>query len=186
MLLAVNLPVVFFAALLGCGSSAPREVTAADLDRGRALAGTLKKSLFSELGAAIGRGAPSAIEICQTRAPAIAAELSKDGALVGRATRRARNPANRADGWKVDAIAHFEDLNVRKQPLKTATFSRVLGDGRIAYAEPLIIQDLCMTCHGKEIAADVRSILAARYPDDQATGYSVGDLRGVVWVELPR
>lgn len=177
---------VLVAALLGCGSRTSPDVTATELDRGRSLAGALKKSLFSELGAAIGRGAPSAIEICQTRAPAIAADLSKDGALVGRATRRARNPANRADGWKVDAIAYFEELNARKQPLKTATFSRVLGDGRIAYAEPLIIQDLCITCHGKELAADVRAILAARYPDDQATGYAVGDLRGVVWVELPR
>jgi hypothetical protein len=179
---------ILLVAFLGCGTraEAPREVTAADLERGRTLAGELKKSLFSELGAAMGRGAPSAIEVCQTRAPAIAAELSRDGARVGRATRRARNPANRVQGWTVDAIAHFEDVHARKQPLGKATFSRVLSDRRIAYAEPLVIQDLCLACHGANVADDVRATLATRYPGDEATGYAVGDLRGVVWVELPR
>ena len=172
-------------ALLGCGTTpGAREITTADLQRGHALAGDLKKTLFAELGAAMSRGVPSAIEVCQTRAPAIAASLAKDGTRVGRATRRARNPSNRAEGWTLDALAHFEDLHARKQPLGTATFSRVLADGRLAYAEPLVIQDLCVTCHGKELAADVRATLSARYPGDQATGYAVGDLRGVVWVEL--
>jgi hypothetical protein len=180
-------PLVLVVALLGCGarSDAPREVTAADLERGRKLAGSLKQTLFAELGAAIGRGVPSAIEVCQTRAPAIAAQLSTEGARLGRATRRARNPSNRAEGWTLDAITHFEDVHARKQPLATATFSRVLGDGRIAYAEPLVIQELCLQCHGKELNRDVRESLASRYPADQATGYAAGDLRGVVWVELP-
>jgi hypothetical protein len=172
---------------LGCGTKAsevPREVTAADLERGKSLAGSLKKSLFGELATALGRGAPSAIEVCQTRAPAIATELSKDGVRVGRATRRARNSQNLATDWKLDAIAHFEALETRDQPLTSATFSRVLGD-RIGYAEPLLIQEMCLTCHGKALAPDVAAALASRYPGDQATGYAAGDLRGVVWVELP-
>lgn len=180
---------LFVVIALGCGSSrseAPREVTPAELERGHAAAGGLKQALFSELGAAMGRGVPSAIEVCQTRAPAIAAGLAKEGVRVGRATRRTRNPANRAEGWTVDAIAHFEDLHARAQPLATARFSRVLPDGRIGYAEPLVIQELCLTCHGKELAPDVREALATRYPEDRATGYAAGDLRGVVWVALAR
>lgn len=174
--------------LLGCGtrSDAPREVSGADLERGHALAGKLKKTLVAELGAAMARGVPAAIEVCQARAPAIAAELSSGGTRLGRATRRARNPANRAEGWTLDAITYFEDLHARKQPLASASFSRILDDGRVAYAEPLVIQEICVTCHGKEPAPDVRATLAARYPKDEATGYAVGDLRGVVWVELPR
>jgi hypothetical protein len=176
------------ALLFGCGSKseAPREVSGADLERGHGLAGSLKKALVAELGTAMARGVPSAIEVCQTRAPAIAAELSTDGARLGRATRRARNPTNRATGWTLEAITHFEDLHARKQPLASASFSRILDDGRVAYAEPLVIQEICVTCHGKEPAPDVRATLAARYPKDEATGYAVGDLRGVVWVELPR
>jgi hypothetical protein len=180
------MPLVILLVACGTKSGAPREVTATDLERGRTLAGNLKKSLFTELGAAMSRGLPVAIDVCQSRAPAIAADLAKDGARVGRATRRTRNPQNRGDGWTLDAITYFEDLHARRQPLAAATFSRVLDDGRVAYAEPLVIQELCVKCHGKELASDVRTALAARYPDDQATGYAVGDLRGVVWVELPR
>ena len=35
---------------------------------------------------------------------------------------------------------------------------------------------------GKAVAEAVRT----RYPADRATGYAVGDLRGVFWAELPR
>jgi hypothetical protein len=120
--------------ITACGTKAdpPREVTAAHLEHGRTIAGSLKKALFTELSAAIGRGMPSAIEVCQTRAPAIAAELARDGVRLGRATRRARNPQNLADGWKLDALAHFEEQHARKQSMDS--FSRVLADGRIAYA----------------------------------------------------
>lgn len=179
-------PILLIVAL-GCGtrsSEVPREVTAADLERGKSLAGNLKKSLFGELATALGRGVPSAIEVCQTRAPALAAELSKDGVRVGRATRRTRNSLNLATDWKLDAIAHFETLKAREQPLTAATFSRVLGD-RIGYAEPLLIQEICLSCHGKALAPDIAATLTSRYPGDQATGYEIGDLRGVVWVELP-
>jgi len=34
-------------------------------------------------------------------------------------------------------------------------FARRLPDGRTAYAEPLVIQELCLTCHGATLAADV-------------------------------
>lgn len=178
--------VMIAALLVGCGtkSDAPREVSKPDVERARSLAGGLKKALLAELAAAMGRGVPAAIEVCQAEAPAIAAKLAPAGTRLGRATRRARNPANRADGWTLDALTHFEELHARKQPLAAASFSRMLEDGRVAYAEPLIIQELCVNCHGKELAPDVRATLTARYPEDQATGYAVGDLRGVVWVEL--
>ncbi len=180
--------VLIAALLVACEpkAEAPREVSGADLERGHRLAGSLKKALVTELGAAMGRGIPAAIEVCQTRAPAIATELAPEGTRIGRATRRARNSANRAEGWTLDALTHFEGLHARKQPLATASFSKILEDGRVVYAEPLVIQELCVTCHGRELAPDVRATLAARYPDDQATGYAVGDLRGVVWVELVR
>ena len=44
---------------------------------------------------------------------------------------------------------------------------------------------LCVTCHGESLAPDVQERLAERYPTDRATGYRVGDLRGVFWAELP-
>jgi len=55
----------------------------------------------------------------------------------------------------------------------------------MAYAEPLGIQEVCLTCHGTSVAPEVTAAIAPKYPDDQATGYALGDLRGIAWVELP-
>lgn len=54
----------------------------------------------------------------------------------------------------------------------------------MGYAEPLVIQEFGLGCHGSAITPDVEVALAEKYPTDKATGYAVGDLRGVAWVEL--
>ena len=43
----------------------------------------------------------------------------------------------------------------------------------------------CLACHGAQVAPAVRAAIAAHYPDDAATGFAVGDLRGGLWVEVP-
>ena len=46
-------------------------------------------------------------------------------------------------------------------------------------------EPLCVACHGTEVAPEVRATILAHYPDDGATGFSLGDLRGALWVEVP-
>jgi hypothetical protein len=43
---------------------------------------------------------------------------------------------------------------------------------------------LCLTCHGSNLDADIAASIAERYPEDRATGFEAGDLRGVFWVEF--
>ena len=59
-----------------------------------------------------------------------------------------------------------------------------LDDGRHGYAEPIRVQPLCLTCHGETVHADVAERIEALYPDDEATGFSEGDFRGVFWVSF--
>jgi hypothetical protein len=46
---------------------------------------------------------------------------------------------------------------------------------------------LCLQCHGENISPEVQAELARLYPEDKATGYSAGDIRGafVVTRDLP-
>ena len=60
-----------------------------------------------------------------------------------------------------------------------------LGAGRIGYAEPIFMKPLCVTCHGEALAAPVRERIAELYPEDRATGFRVGDFRGLFWAEFP-
>ena len=40
----------------------------------------------------------------------------------------------------------------------------------------------CLTCHGSEIEQDIQDELKKLYPEDKATGYQAGDLRGALSV----
>jgi hypothetical protein len=92
----------------------------------------------------------------------------------GRMTRRPRNPANEVAGWQEEALAHFESLVAAGATLDGAAFARTLDGGAVAYAQPVVIAEGCLTCHGENAA-----------PEDRATGYRVGDLRGLAWAEVP-
>lgn len=162
-------------------SSAP---DAAAVARGKQATGELKRRLITRLTEAMQVGTPEAIEVCNTQAPEIAAAVSTGGVTVGRATRKPRNPANLADGWQAEALASFEARVAAGDGLDGASWSAAGPGGTTRYAEPLVIQPVCTVCHGDAIASDVQAALAARYPDDQATGYRVGELRGLVWAEV--
>lgn len=72
-----------------------------------------------------------------------------------------------------------------EQPGDRAPQSVALGDDRRGYVEPILLQPLCLTCHGASLAPELQSRIDELYPDDRATGFEVGDLRGVFWVEYP-
>lgn len=153
------------------------------LERAKQAVGGFKRALKAALTAALAEGGPKhALSVCQKEAPRLAAAASKDGLTVGRATLRPRNPANLAEGWKREAYETLE----RAEDRRTATYAAELPSGAFAYAEPLVIDDVCLTCHGASVASDVAVALRELYPDDRATGYALGDLRGIAWAEVER
>ena len=138
--------------------------------------GKLKGALMS----ALSQGLVAAVDACAVQAPKLAAEASVNGIKVGRATAKTRNPQNAADGWKAEALAHFAAL----PSLENASYSKVLPSGATAYAEPIVTQPTCLVCHGKNVEASTQEAIRKRYPQDQATGYEAGQLRGLFWVEV--
>ena len=61
------------------------------------------------------------------------------------------------------------------------------GGEALRYLKPVVTSAMCLTCHGEKakIPPAVQAILARDYPDDHATGFSVGDVRGAVSVRIP-
>ncbi|MCO5166050.1 MAG: DUF3365 domain-containing protein [Planctomycetes bacterium] len=164
-----------------------REVPEAALDeaqrgqRERALAArdALAGRLMSRLSQTIAEGGPAAaIPVCQAEAPAIARQVAAEqGLAVGRTSFRLRNQQNQPPAWAAPLV---------ERRVAEPTF--VAGPaGALGALLPLRAQALCVTCHGpaERIPDDVRQALAAAYPDDAATGFAEGDLRGWVWVEVP-
>jgi hypothetical protein len=100
--------------------------------------------------------------------------------MLGRSSARLRNPDNEAPAWVQRWLAaHSGSKAEGLEPVVE------IEDDTAHFLMPIAMEAMCLTCHGPEdtIAPEIAAVLAERYPADQATGYAVGDLRGVMWAE---
>ena len=132
-------------------------------------------------------GAVAAISVCAEEAPVIAREVSDEtGYEVSRTALRVRNAANAPDRWEQ---AQLEDYIRRVQAgeavasMETASVAMTAGEPIFRWAKPIDMKPLCATCHGVEIAPLLREAINARYPNDAATGFSEGEVRGIFTVQ---
>ncbi len=146
------------------------------------LAGTLQTNLKGKLQA---EGAAGALSFCHEQAGPLTETASREtGVSMGRASVKLRNPGNAGPAWVQSWLATHGGGSAGDA---AAVREVVEVDGRrMAHVlRPIVVQPPCLQCHGSEdqLAEGVAEQLAAKYPDDQATGYAVGDLRGVFWAE---
>jgi hypothetical protein len=184
---AIIMATAAFSLLASCG---PPQPSRADVAQATAIADRFQTRLQGELKQALERGGPvGAVEVCAEVAPAIATDLSLEtGAQVRRISLRPRNPNAEAEGR---LLGKLEALS--KDPVdangKAKLVAWVEGNGPTATSytmRAVMMQDQpCGTCHGKTIPTEVTAAIAARYPGDQATGFSSGEMRGAIVVGLP-
>jgi hypothetical protein len=142
-----------------------------------------KDALFSRLSGRLmevmGSGGPvAAITVCQQEAATIASEVSAaQGLQIGRTGVRLRNPNNLAPEWAGSLI---------EASTNTPTFVK-LSNGHSAALLPIKLQGQCLMCHGpkEQIAPVIQGQLTKLYPNDEATGFEEGELRGWFWIDLP-
>jgi hypothetical protein len=151
-----------------------------------------KKNLKGALQGAMKEGGPvAAIDACRLKAPQITQKAGGQGMKVGRTSSKLRNPKNAAPKWVAPLLTELESAPSDKPPRRVVPIDgKIEGKGdqagkRMGYVEAIIVQPLCLTCHGSALAPGVRDALKAHYPQDQATGYGAGDFRGLFWVEMP-
>jgi hypothetical protein len=147
---------------------------------GAAIVADYKIELQAALGKGLAKGVLEAVSACKIEAPDIADGLSTEGIRVGRTSQRLREPTNTAPDWVAPILQSY-----LADPLELSAIEIPLTDGRMGYVEPIIMQPMCSLCHGVNIAPDVRAKIDTLYPEDQAVGFQVGELRGVFWVEYP-
>jgi hypothetical protein len=151
------------------------------------LGGALKSALME----AMQEGGPvGALEVCQMEAGSIATAVGAEkGLQVGRTAVRVRNPANAPDSWEQAALATFAArIEAGEQPKDFEHWAVVTdteGHRTFRYLKAIPTMSLCLKCHGDAIAPEVTTALTELYPDDQATGFARGDLRGAFTVRLP-
>lgn len=143
----------------------------------------LKKQLGGALKTAMAQGGPvAAVSACNLRAPGITEQVARPGLRVGRTSHRLRNAKNTAPVWAAEAVAALPEKRLDKVPAQQV-FD--LPDGKQGYLEVILTGELCLSCHGpsSELDAGLKAKLAELYPNDAATGFAKGDLRGFFWAE---
>ncbi len=147
----------------------------------------LTKKMTRELkGAITENGFSDALSYCHTKAASIVKDITNEfkDISVKRVTDRPRNPKDKLDDYDILAFNYFKTHRVKK------SYTILIKRGKkryYRYYQPIYIKSLCLGCHGKKdkIEKGVLDRLKKYYPDDMATGYKKGDLRGLFRVEIP-
>ena len=163
------------------GSASPGPAGARD--EARALVKQFATRLQGALKGAIeAQGFAHAIGVCKIEAPEIARSLgAESGWRVARTALRLRNPNNAPTPEERAVLADFlaraeagEDL----AKMDNEAVTQEAGRRRYRYMKAIPLGEICTNCHGTEIDPDLAAAIRAKYPQDRATGFKIGELRG--------
>jgi hypothetical protein len=155
----------------------------------RKVATILPPRLLAALQEEISRSGPEgAIPVCKDMAPKMAGEISKEtGWKIRRVSLKARNDARAIpDAWEKAALEDFDMRAAAGEPVANLEKGETVGN-EYRFVKALPVQPLCLACHGavEQMSPAVKTALARHYPDDRATGYSLGQIRGAISVRKP-
>ena len=188
---SVRLASSFLLAAFLTGCDGPVEPREADLANARAATMEFGTELKSQLVAAIKASGPEgAIGVCKEAAPAVAEAVStRHGLSITRTSLKMRNPKNAPDDWERKVLEDFVARKDAGEDTAQMESWRVMEDKAtgvhvLRYMKAIPTQEVCTLCHGTAISEPVRKALAASYPDDTATGFAPGDIRGAFTVKM--
>jgi hypothetical protein len=138
--------------------------------------GTLKPQLTQALAQG---GVKHAMEVCSVKAPEIAQQLSLSSQWqVKRVSLKARNQYNASpNAWERSVLEEFNQRQQQGESAKKMAKAEIVND-EFRFMKAQGTAPLCLTCHGSELSAETKAALNLYYPQDQATGYSLGQIRG--------
>lgn len=168
------------------------EQTEITLRRGRAIAAETFGLLRTNLQTAIQSGGISnALPFCSLAASPLTASMAeKHGVTLRRVTHKARQPSGKASEPELALLTHFESLmtaaSITNPPPPVVTN---LVPGTLTFFAPIVIgAELCLKCHGEpgtDIAQADLDVIRKLYPQDEATGFKLGQLRGAWRIDFP-
>ncbi len=165
------------------------EVQAATAERGKAIIAETSSLLSSNLQAAIQQGGVSnALPFCSLVASPLTAGLGgKHGVTIRRVTHKARNPADRADASELAILKRFEAALTGTNPPPPLVTN--WAGAAVTFFAPIVLNnEICLKCHGepgKDISAENFALIQRLYPQDEATGFKLGQLRGAWRIDIP-
>ena len=183
-------------AVLMFSAGAARSDSAADLEpyavKARAAVKAMGGALQTKLKEALAADGPiAAVQVCKTIAPEIAKEQSKAaGMTIRRTALKVRNPDNAPDALERKVLEDFAARLAAGADANTLEhIEDVTGDGKttVRYFKAIPTAAApCLVCHGSAVSGELKETIDKLYPNDQATGFKEGDLRGAFSVTMEK
>lgn len=127
------------------------------------------------------KGFVEAIQFCNVQAlPLTESQIKDEWLSIKRTSLQVRNPQNEPEAIEKEALLAYAELFEGKGEMN----ARLLRENEdiVWYFRPIIMQPLCLNCHGNtefQIQASTLQAIQEAYPKDHAIGYQAGDLRGM-------
>jgi hypothetical protein len=154
------------------------------IDQSRLAARDFSSSLRRRLQEGLQQGPEQAIEICHHEASVIAQQTgTRYDRLVSRSSDRVRNSANQPDTLDQKIMESFRARLATGESAAALEFIEDRGEAGTTFAKPLMMDAVCLLCHGENLAPNIAASIDRYYPDDQATGFKLGELRGILRVD---
>ncbi len=155
----------------------------------RQVASTVPPKLLQVLTEEISKGGPeSAVAVCSQKAPQMARTASEQtGWNIRRVSLRQRNPKAAPDAWERAALEEFDRRAAGGESPAALEKWEVVATAdhkEYRYMKALAVQQICLACHGAtdKLTPEVTKQLKTLYPNDQGTGYALGQIRGAMTI----
>jgi len=161
----------------------PNASTSAEITSAKTAIKEFAGALQTELKSAMKAGGPVlAIAVCNTRAMPITERVATEhGMQLSRVSLKNRNPANAPNEWQTAVLEDFEAQKSAGTDITSLAWSETVnvdGGKEFRFMKAIPTGGVCLACHGTNISPEVSKLLVDLYPNDQATGFSEGDIRG--------
>jgi len=177
LLLSLLTPVLFLTSVSSSAQTADMSALKTEaITIVKQFGGTLKPQLKKALTEG---GVLKAIEVCSVKAPEIAQNLTQSTEWqVKRVSLKARNhPDAIPNTWERAVLESFNQRHKQGESAKKMAKAEIIGD-EFRFMKAQGTEPLCLTCHGSKLTSETKAALKEYYPKDQATGYSLGQIRG--------
>jgi hypothetical protein len=141
---------------------------------GSTLMGALSQSIQQE-------GIAASLTYCNVNAIPLTDSLAMlYQAEIKRTSLKLRNPLNKPTAGETKVLSEWETTLAEGKSIAPVTLAE--ENGKVHFYAPIFVQPFCLNCHGTakvEMKEETARQLQLLYPEDKATGYASGDLRGM-------
>ena len=126
-------------------------------------------------------GLPAVVDFCHKNAMKLSDSMGKaHNAVIKRTSFKLRNPKNKPDIDAEAVLNEYLKLQEESKPMEPVVLKD--SEGFVHFYAPIKLKKECLKCHGtpgKELHDNIYKLIKTKYPEDQATGFKEGDLRGI-------